>query len=266
MEKTKNQLKSKSKKIFDKFGFYYDQIYSDKDYQKEIEFIVSMLKKYENRRSKKILDLGCGTGGHSLLLAKKSYSVTGIDSSDIVLKIARKKFSENGIRGRFLKGDMKEFDLCEKFDSCISLFCSLCYLPTSREFKMALHNIAKHLKPKGLLIFDFWNGNAVINQKPSKKIKIIKKGKRKINRIAQPRINYLKQICDIEYHCKVWEKNLLIDDFKETHRIRYHFPADLESYLNETGFELVKIIPINRKTNDNAYLNEWYLYAIAKKR
>ena len=266
----KNTEKRKSQsEIFNKFAKYYDQIYYDKNYEKECKFVISFLKKKGIKKGGNILDLGCGTGGHSIILRKKGFNVTGIDNSKIALEQAKKKFQKANLYGEFLKKDITNFNLNKKFDACVSMFSTFCYLTEAREFKKTIKNVNKHLKRGGQFIFDYWNGNAVINQKPSKKIKISKHGKRKIIRIATPNIDYLKQICTIEYHCKVIENNSIIDEFKEFHKIRYHFTSDLINYLSEGGFRVDRVLPIdNSNFNDNnkLFLRNWYLYVIATKR
>ena len=103
MKKQKNH-----KEIFDKFAIYYDLIYHDKSYVKEVNFIVKTLKKYGKKNIQNILDIGCGTGSHSVLLAKKGFSITGIDRSKQALDIAREKFNANNQKGEFLIKDFKK--------------------------------------------------------------------------------------------------------------------------------------------------------------
>lgn len=270
IQRTDNKINISFKaRIFDKFAKYYDQIYHDKNYKKECNFVSSVLRRFGKRNVKSILDLGCGTGGHALIFAKKGYSITGIDMSDTALQLARKKFQKAKTNGQFLKGDISDFSLRKKFDACISMFCSFCYITEALEIKRSLKCVSDHLNSNGLFIFDFWNGNTVINEKPSTKVKIIKIGKRRIIRIATPRMDYSKHICTIEYHCIIDEDNKIVDEFRENHKIRYHFPADLSTHLTDAGFEMVGIMPMNasnQQSDNNTFLNEWYLFAIARKK
>lgn len=254
--------------IFNKFAKYYDQIYYDKNYTKETQLILSILKKYSKKNEKNILDFGCGTGKHSLILAKKGFNITGIDQSSAVLEIAKQRFDENGLKGSFLQKNITNFTSQKKFDSCISLFSTFCYLEKNIDLKKALENIKKSLKPNGLLIFDFWNGHSVINEKPTTKVKIIENKNIRILRIATPKMNYKNNICIIEYHCIVIENNNIVDEFKESHKIRYHFPNDLQYFLEASGFELIEIRPMYIKDNkkNNEYLDNWYLLAITRRR
>ena len=260
MTKQKNQ-----NKIFDKFAFYYDQIYHDKNYKQEADFIVKNINKFGIKNSKNILDLGCGTGAHSVLFAKKGLSVIGLDKSIIALNIAKKKFKNEHLDGKFILKDFRDFKLSSKVDACISVFCSLCYLDNLDDFEKCLKSIKMNLKKNGILIFDIWNGTAVLKQGPSVKEKRIKNKSTEIIRLATPEINYMKQVCKIKYDCTILMNKKIIDKFSEIHSIRYHFIDDLKWILKNNGFEVMKISGISRKLEEKSYFSEWYLYVIAKK-
>ena len=271
-EKTNNTLKKDFRRnltIFNKFAKYYDKIYFDKNYKKECDFIFSNFKKCSNKPVKSILDLGCGTGGHCIVFAKKGLSVTGIDKSDLAIQNAKEKAESLKLRINFEKEDMTKFSLNKKFDICVSLFCSFCYLNSMTEIINNLKCVNRHLKTGGLFIFDFWNGDAVISEKPTTRVKIIEDSENRILRIATPKLDQPNQTCAIEYHCLIIKNNKIIDEFKEVHNLRYHFRDELRNRLEEAGFEVLDFIPIegkNKQSLKNSYSNEWYLYAITRKK
>jgi len=256
----------KNKKTMKKFAIYFDKIYSDKNYTSECNFIIKNIIK-NKINGKKILDFGCGTGNHAIILSKHGFDVTGVDISRTVINIARKKSSGNN-KVKFVYGNMMSVNLYEKFDICISLFSSLCYLTEISELRKALLNVYKHLKRNGILIFDFWNGNAVITTKPSVKIKFFEKNHEKIKRIAIPELNIEKQTCSIKYHCIVKNRTKIIDEFSETHIMRYHFMNDLKELLNNVGFRKISMMPMksnNNLSNNKKFLKNWYLFCVAQK-
>ena len=71
--------------LYKDFAKYYDLVYSNKNYQKEANFIDEILKKHTNGES--ILDIACGTGNHAKLLVKKGYKIMGIDKNKEVLSV-----------------------------------------------------------------------------------------------------------------------------------------------------------------------------------
>jgi len=137
------------KVLYKKLAKYYDKIYSWKDYEKEVEFIERVIKKFK-KKNPKIFDVACGTGNHSLLLKNKGYSVLGADISPVMLKIARKK-----VKGmKFVKVDMQKLDLKEKFDVIICMFSSINYNTNYEDLRETLKGFHNHLKNGGILIFD----------------------------------------------------------------------------------------------------------------
>ncbi len=72
---------------FGNYSRYYNLLYKDKDYKGEAGFIHDLIQKYLPD-AQNILDLGCGTGRHDALLAKKGYAITGVDMSEEMLLIA----------------------------------------------------------------------------------------------------------------------------------------------------------------------------------
>lgn len=88
--------------LYKKFAKYYDLCYSEKDYSKETGFLKFLIKKYKIS-GKKILEVGCGTGGHAIHLCREGFDVVGIDLNKEMLDVAKKKTKSIG----FLQGDMR---------------------------------------------------------------------------------------------------------------------------------------------------------------
>ncbi len=76
------------KDVFSLEAKLYDKIWGRYDYDSDVEFLDVLFKDY---RCKRVIDIGCGTGGHALRLSGRGYDVTGVDLSPAMLKIARGK-------------------------------------------------------------------------------------------------------------------------------------------------------------------------------
>ncbi len=87
--------------------------------QGEVDFIEGELA---GDRSKRILDVGCGTGRHAIELARRGYAVTGIDLSGSQLARAREKAREAGVSVEFLQRDARDF----RFDTAFDLVLMIC--------------------------------------------------------------------------------------------------------------------------------------------
>jgi 2-polyprenyl-3-methyl-5-hydroxy-6-metoxy-1,4-benzoquinol methylase len=143
-----------SNRIYEKYGKYYDLIYSAKDYVEECGCIEKYLKHFSMITVKKILDIGCGTGSHAIVLAKRGYRVVGIDPSRIMIDQAKIKGA--GLPVKFYVQDMRQFRLDETFDLVICMFGTFDYLITDEDVRNALRAIRRHMRSEALFIFDFW--------------------------------------------------------------------------------------------------------------
>ena len=154
------------KKIFSKYADYYDLLYKNKSYKRETNYIEKIINKYAGKKLK-ILELGCGSGGHALELKKKGHAITALDTSKKMIEIANKKNLNNDIT--FIQKDLKKFISKKKFDVIILLFHVVNFLKQKKELKKLSTNSYKNLKKNGIIIFDFINLNGVIADKPKKK-------------------------------------------------------------------------------------------------
>jgi len=105
------------------------------------------------------LDIGCGTGRHSRELAKRGYSVTGIDLSESLLKRAKELSEKEKLNINFQKQDARALTFSNEFDLAIML-CEGAFplMETDEMNYQILQNSAKALKDNGKLIFTTLNG------------------------------------------------------------------------------------------------------------
>lgn len=110
-------------------------------------------------RSLKILDVGCGTGRHSIELSKRGYHVTGIDLSDSQLKRARAKAERQGVKADFLKHDARALPFVHEYDLVIMLCEGAFPLMETDEMNYEiLKNATRALREHGKLILTTLNG------------------------------------------------------------------------------------------------------------
>lgn len=223
--------------MFDQVARIYDLIYSDKDYDAECDLIEAVFKKYD-KEVRDILDVGCGTGNHSLRLSKRGYSLSSIDPSPSMLKAFEEKISNDDILiENFCAHD---FWFAEhRFDAAICMFSTLNYVIETDRIIASLKNIRKHLKKGGLFLFDFWYGPAVLHIRPSEKHKIMKKDEKMVIRVVTPELNTEKNIQISHYRFIVLIHGCVFNDFEETHTLRFFFPDEITQFLQETGFKIL---------------------------
>ena len=122
----------------------------------ECDFIEQEINYHKNTR---ILDIGCGTGRHSIELAKRGYKVTGIDLSESQLTRAKEKASAQNLSIDFELQDARKLTFVDRFDLIIML-CEggFSLMETDEMNWQILRNASNALKPTGKLIFTTLNG------------------------------------------------------------------------------------------------------------
>lgn len=249
--------------VFQKYAKYYELLYKDKDYKRECDFLEGIFQSFGAKRITNILEIGCGTGGHAIPLAKRGYKITGIDPSSTMLQIAKRKSKGENVTLSLHQADVRNFNLRTRFDAALAMFAVISYLPTNNDLKLSFANVRRHLGKDSLFVFDVWNGLAVLRILPEVRIKIIEDKERRILRIAQPELDAFNHLCRVHYHLLILQNNTVINEVEETHIIRYLFPQEIIHYLEDAGFEVLKICPfldLEGKVDEN----EWNITVIGK--
>ncbi len=109
------------------------------------------------KKGAKILDLCCGPGRHSVLLAKKGFEVTGLDFSREYLAEASARARKAGVKVRLIRADMRKLKFNREFDAVINMFTSFGYFPGFGDDLNVLKGIKRALKPGGLFLLDMMN-------------------------------------------------------------------------------------------------------------
>jgi len=101
-----------------------------------------------------VLDLCCGPGRHSLALAERGLTVTGVDRTEFLLEKARAEANSRGLEIEWSQQDMRDFVRPESFDLALSLLTSFGYFNNKDEDKKVLENIYLNLREGGYCLID----------------------------------------------------------------------------------------------------------------
>jgi SAM-dependent methyltransferase len=143
-----------TERLFDRLAEYYDVLHDDVDYAAECSLLETVFTRFLPRPPGSVIDLGCGTGSHAMILAKRGYRVTGIDASAAMLRAARAK-ARNRRNPAFLRADMRSFELGRTFDAAVCMDGAFTHLLTDRDLLAHLRRVRRHLCPDGVYAFEF---------------------------------------------------------------------------------------------------------------
>lgn len=135
------------------FAWVYDMFMDNIPYEQWAEYLCGILQ--ENGVSDGLLlDLGCGTGSMTQLLAKKGYDMIGVDSAPEMLQIAMEKKEASGQDILYLLQDMREFELYGTVRGVVSICDSMNYMTDSKDLLQVFRLVNNYLDPGGVFVFD----------------------------------------------------------------------------------------------------------------
>jgi SAM-dependent methyltransferase len=221
----------------------YDAMYADKDYEAECDLVAAAAKRHGVAMNR-ILDIGCGTGGHSLEWARRGIASVGVDLSPSMIEIARAKSARMDLPGKpeWMQGDARTFDAGGQFDVATMMFAVLGYMTGNDDIAAALTNVRRHLRPGGVFVFDVWYGPAVLSVRPEGRVRVIEgqDGTQTI-RAASTQIDSFRHLAEVTF--QLWAINgaRYLGATEERHQMRYFFPQELQLFLSGAGFEQMEI-------------------------
>ena len=137
------------------FAMVYDTFMDNVPYEEWAVYLQELLKEYQIEEGL-VLDLGCGTGTMTELLADYGYDMIGVDNSEEMLEIAFEKRMQSGHDGiLYLLQDMRDFELYGTVKAVVSICESVNYITEEEELEQVFRLVNNYLDPGGIFIFDF---------------------------------------------------------------------------------------------------------------
>jgi len=221
------------KDIYESFAEVYDEFYQRHE---DIDFYVKMAKKYGDP----ILELACGTGRVLLPIAKAGYNITGLDNSESMLKVLKKKLEreDEAVRRRvtIVKGDMRSFDLGKKFKLIIMPFSSIVHILTLEDALQTFKNIWKHLEEDGVYVMDTFIPNLeIISKKERTTFDIRETEDGKIILWESAKYDLTNQYIEVKRYTEIQKKEGIKKATWKV-KIRYWFKTEIELLLKQAKF------------------------------
>lgn len=249
---------------YDIVARFYDLEFSER--AEESRFYIEYAKKL----GPPVLELGCGTGKVLIPIAKSGVEVWGLDISEGMLNLARKKIElldkevASGIT--LIKGDMRNFSLLKRFNLIIIPFASFHNLTTTEDQKKALRCMHSHLTRKGLLILDLISPQLLVRAKrPVKEIGDGKGGEIKITQYGE---DDFSRNPPVTHTYRTYEETLDDGSIRTTswHETSCYISRKyMEHLLNSEGFVVLDVYRnFNRDRYDSKIASNMYFIAKLK--
>lgn len=234
----------------------YDGLMADGAYRRRADYLERQF-----RRSPipvgTVLDLACGTGTISCLLAERGYQVVATDGSVEMLAQASAKAGKLGVSPLFLCQTMPGLRLLEPVDAAVSTLDSLNYLTRERDLRETLRRVYKWLKPGGQFLFDVntpyklrrMDGQLYTDETEESFC------------VWQTFFSERAQVCTYQVDLfrlrsgGMWERSF------EEHRERAWSEAQLRCFLEEAGFSRVRVCGDLSRRPPKAEEDRWIILA-----
>lgn len=234
------------------FAQVYDTFMDDTPYEAWCDYLVELLAKHqsdmtvtgrdnENLRQERnsILDLGCGTGTLTQLLAKRGYDMIGIDNAQEMLQIAMDKRTEAGLDILYLLQDMREFELYGTVGAVVSVCDSVNYLLEEEDIIKTFRLVNNYLYPGGLFIFDF---NTLYKYQEVIGDVTIAENREECSFIWENYYHEAEEINEYDITIFVREAADIYRKFQETHYQRGYRLEQMTEYVRRAGLVFVEAI------------------------
>ena len=222
------------------FASVYDEFMDETPYEQWCENVLHVLKEFSIEDGL-ILELGCGTGSMTELLAAKGYDMIGVDYSEDMLNIAQNKKIASGHDILYLNQDMREFELYGTVRAVISICDSVNYLLEDEDLITCFKLVNNYLDPKGIFFFDFntdYKYETVIGDS------VIAENRDDCSFIWENFYDVEEKINEYDLTIFVKEETRNGEDmfrrFQETHLQRGYTLAEMKRFLESAGMEFIR--------------------------
>lgn len=244
------------------FYGYYDILFKSKDYSKETEIVFKLAKKY-GKAPTTVLEIGAGTGNHTIEIAKKATTVLAIDTDPNMVHLAKEKIDNLNIKNvTVTEKSIEQLD-SQSFDLSLALFNVVTYISEIDQLVSFMKGVSTHLAPDGIFIFDCWNGVAAIKDPPkSKNITVHQNGKL-IESNLTSKTDLFNQKTTLNYNIRVTNGKFTEEDDFSFDQILWT-PMQIIQALKEAGLEMIFCSPL-MEPESKATDKDWKIMFVARK-
>lgn len=217
------------------FASVYDMFMDNIPYEEWCGYLTSLLREYGAGEGI-LLDLGCGTGSLTELLAKQGYDMIGVDFSEDMLQIAIEKRVQSGLPILYLQQDMREFELYGTVRAVVSICDSMNYILEYEDLVQVFRLVNNYLDPGGIFIFDLnteYKYREILGQST------IAEDREESSFIWDNDYDEEEHINEYDLTLFIREEGEMYRKYQETHFQRAYSLEEVKAAVEEAGMEFV---------------------------
>ncbi len=219
------------------FAEVYDLFMDNIPYEEWTNYVKELLSE-EGVKEGILLDLGCGTGSVTELLAKAGFDMIGIDNSEEMLDIAIEKRDWSGLDILYLLQDMREFELYGTVRGVVSICDSMNYILEEEELSEVFRLVHNYLDNEGIFIFDM---NTMYKYKTILADHTFAEDRETSSFIWENFYDEEEAINQYDLSLFVQEDDGRYRKYEETHLQRAYEQRKVEELLSKSGLELLHV-------------------------
>lgn len=217
------------------FAEVYDRFMDNIPYKEWCEYVNGLLNEYEIRDGL-ILDLGCGTGSLTELLADRGYDMIGVDNSEDMLQIAMDKREKSGKDILYLMQDMREFELYGTVRAVLSICDCMNYILEYEDLVEVFRLVNNYLDPRGIFIFDL---NTIYKYETLMGESTIAEDREECSFIWDNYYDKESKINEYDLSLFIKQEEDLYRKYTENHYQRAYSLEEVKRAINEAGMDFV---------------------------
>ena len=219
------------------FAKVYDLFMDNIPYEEWTDYVKELFAE-EGIKEGILLDLGCGTGSVTELLAESGFDMIGIDNSEEMLEIAMEKREESGFDILYLLQDMREFELYGTVKGVVSICDSMNYILDDEDLLDVFKLVHNYLDNEGIFIFDM---NTMYKYEQILADNTFAEDREESSFIWENYYDEEEEINQYDLSLFVQEEDGRYRKYEETHLQRAYEQQCVEELIKESGLELLHV-------------------------
>ncbi len=219
------------------FAAVYDLFMDNIPYEEWTDYVRELFRE-EGIKEGILLDLGCGTGSVTELLARAGFDMIGIDNSEEMLEIAMEKREQSGLDILYLLQDMREFELYGTVRGVVSICDSMNYILEDDDLLTVFRLVHNYLDNEGIFIFDL---NTMYKYETILADNTFAEDREESGFIWENYYDEEEEINQYDLSLYVREEDGRYRKYEETHLQRAYRQEQVEELIRESGLQLLHV-------------------------